>query len=117
MKLVEKYDPILSTPTEKFDFDNPQMDPIELFENLRDAMVANRGMGLAAPQVGIPLSVFVIGHPDDPDNIIPVFNPKIVSHDGEVSEEEGCLSFPGLFVKVTRPAIVRARYTTQHGGD
>jgi peptide deformylase len=115
MKLVEKYDPILSTPTEKFDFDNPQMDPIELFENLRDAMVANRGMGLAAPQVGIPLSVFVIGHPDDPDNIIPVFNPKIVSHDGEVSEEEGCLSFPGLFVKVTRPAIVRARYTTQHG--
>jgi peptide deformylase len=114
-KLVDKYDPILSQPAEKFDFDNPQCDPVELFENLKETMIANRGVGLAAPQVGIPLAVFVVGHPDDPDNVFPVFNPKIVDNSGEVYEEEGCLSFPGLFIKVKRPASIRARYTTHNG--
>lgn len=110
--LVQDTDPVLHTPAEKFDFDNPQMDPVELFENLKETMIANRGVGLAAPQVGIPLAVFVVGHPDDPNNVFPVFNPKIVDFDGSIKEEEGCLSYPGLFIKMERPAIIRARYTT-----
>lgn len=113
--LVKESDPVLHTQTEQFDFDNPQVDPVELFENLKETMIANRGVGLAAPQVGIPLSVFVIGHPDDPNNVFPVFNPKIVDFDGSIKEEEGCLSYPGLFIKMERPAIIRARYTTHLG--
>jgi len=113
--LVKDSDPILHNPAEKFDFDNPQVDPVELFENLKETMIANRGVGLAAPQVGIPLSVFVVGHPDDPDNIFPVFNPKIVDSEGVINEEEGCLSYPGLFIKIKRPAVIRARYTTHLG--
>jgi peptide deformylase len=113
--LVEQTDPVLHNPTAAFDFDNPQIDPVELFENLKETMIANRGYGLSAPQVGIPLSVFVIGHPDDPNNIFPVFNPKIVDFDGVVDEEEGCLTYPGLFIKMKRPATIRARYTTHLG--
>jgi len=113
--LVKQTDPVLHNPTEAFDFDNPQIDPVELFENLKETMIANRGIGLSAPQVGIPLAVFVIGHPDDPNNIFPVFNPKIVDSDGIVDEEEGCLTYPGLFIKMKRPAVIRARYTTHLG--
>ena len=116
-ELVSMYDPILYEPTEKFDFDNPQMDPTELFEKLKETMLANRGVGLAAPQVGIPLDVFVVGHPDDPENVFSVFNPKIVDSTGEeIDEEEGCLSFPGLFVKVKRPSKIRMRYS-DHSGE
>lgn len=111
--LVKDDNPVLHTPAEKFDFNNPQMDPVELFENLKATMIANRGVGLAAPQVGISLAVFVVGHPDDPNNVFAVFNPKIVNSEGIVDEEEGCLSYPGMYIKMKRPATIRARYTTQ----
>lgn len=111
--LVEETDSVLHTPTEEFDFENPQMDPIQLFQDLKDTMIANRGVGLSAPQIGIPLAVFVVGHPDDPNNVFAAFNPKIVNVEGVVNEEEGCLSYPGMFIKIKRPATIRARYTTQ----
>jgi peptide deformylase len=116
LELVEKNHSALVNATQAFDFANPPVDPQELFENLRDTMVANRGVGLAANQVGLPYSVFVVGHPDDPESVFSVFNPKIVdSSEGEVLAEEGCLTFPGLFVKIKRPSVIRVRYTTHTG--
>lgn len=116
LKLIDKNDKVLTTPTETFDFDNPPIDPTELFENLRDTMVANRGVGLAANQVGLPYSVFVVGHPDDPENVFSVFNPKIVDvSEREIVAEEGCLTFAGLYVKIKRPSIIKVRYTTHKG--
>ena len=83
----------------------------ELFELLRDTMVANKGVGLSAPQLGIMARVFVIGNPGEPESIIGVFNPIIVDYDEEtVSYEEGCLSYPGLFIKIKRPRAIRVRY-------
>ncbi len=111
-KLVKEGSKVLHNPTEEFDFENPQIDPVELFENLKETLIANLGVGLSAPQCGLPYSVFVVGHHADPDNIFPVFNPKIVDTEGVVNEEEGCLTFPGLFISIKRPAIIRARYTT-----
>lgn len=116
LNLVSPHDPRLRQPTQRFDFDNPPMDPKELIDNLVETMVAKRGVGLSANQVGLPYSVFVIGHPDVPEDIITVFNPTIVSEDNHiVLAEEGCLSFEGLFVKIKRPESIRARFTNERG--
>ena len=115
LKLVADSDPVLSQAAERFDFDNPPMDPTELFQNLKETMIANRGVGLAAPQVGIPYQVFVIGDPNEPDSIFSVFNPKIVDADGGMLMEEGCLSYPGMFIKIKRPSTIRARFSGHDG--
>ena len=75
---------IVKEPTQRFDFSNPPIDPTELFENLRDTMVANKGLGLAANQVGIPYNVFVIGNPHIPESIFSVFNPTIVDYNQSI---------------------------------
>ena len=116
LKLVPPSDPILRKPTERWDFDNPTMDLPELVENLCDTMVEQRGVGLSANQVGIPYSVFVIGHPDQPDDIICVVNPKIVDHSNNiVLGEEGCLTWEGLFGKVKRWDNIRVRFANPLG--
>ena len=59
---------------------------------------------------------FVIGNPDDPASIIGVFNPLIVNYDEEtVVYEEGCVSYPGLFIKIKRPRSIRVRYRGWNG--
>ena len=115
MKILELNDPFLQQPTEMFDFDNPPMDPQELVTKMKNTMVMNRGLGLSANQVGLPYSMFVMGNPDDPENIVGVFNPKVVDAEEEWYVEEGCLSAPGLFIKIKRPKVVRARYTIKTG--
>lgn len=108
-------DPLLHQPAERFDFSNPPMDPTELFENLKMTMIANRGVGLAAPQVGIPYQVFVMGDPHQADSVFSVFNPRIVDMKGDVLMEEGCLTYPGLFIKIKRPQKIRARFSGHDG--
>ena len=119
--LLPDTDPMLHQEAERFDFDNPPMDPEELFKNLKDTMMINRGVGLSATQVGIPYKVFVMGDPNTPDSIFSVFNPKIVNTMGdafgtnEIIMEEGCLTYPGLFIKLKRPASIRARFSGHDG--
>ena len=114
LSLVDSDDPVLSKKAEDFDFDHTNIyDPKQLFEDMRDLMCAKRGIGLAAPQCGIPLNVFVMGSPSEPDSVISVFNPKIIDVIGEeVYYDEGCLSFPGLFIRIKRNSAIRVRYTT-----
>jgi len=78
-----------------------------LVEDLTETMYAAEGIGLAAPQIGVPLRVFVydVRDPDvEPGTLI---NPRIVEARGEVRESEGCLSIPGLKEIVPRSAEVR----------
>jgi peptide deformylase len=106
----------LYTPTEQFNFQKPQRDPIELFKLMKEHLTFYKGLGLSANQIGIPLSVFVFGNGVDPDSIIAAFNPKIVStSEDTMAMGESCLSFPGLFVKVPRYLQIRCRYTNEHG--
>jgi peptide deformylase len=88
----------------------------ELYELLRDKMIELKGVGLSACQLGIMTRVFVIGNPSDPASIIGVFNPIIVDYDQEtVVYEEGCVTYPGLFVKIKRPRGIRVRYRGWNG--
>jgi peptide deformylase len=114
--LVKDNDPVLHEPCQPFDFNNPPIDPYELAQNLKETMIAKRGVGLSANQVGLPYRVMVIGDPNDPDNIMCFFNPRITSTQGEdVLIEEGCLSYPGLFIKIKRPQVVRMRFSGPNG--
>lgn len=75
------------------------------------------GIGLAAPQVGIGLRLTVIDlMPDDKPAPITLINPEIVAASAELAtREEGCLSLPGQYADVTRPARVKVRYLDETG--
>jgi peptide deformylase len=79
-----------------------------LVDDMVDTMYAAPGIGLAAPQVGVPLRIFVIDVSigRDPQGLMVVINPEIVEVDGMQLEEEGCLSLPGFNATVVRPTRV-----------
>ena len=119
MKLVDQHDPILRQKCQLFNFDEPVVDPYELSDELQKIRVEGGGIGLAAPQVGINTQVLVIGMgnfetegTEDYNQVF--FNPNILSTDGEKTYMmEGCLSYPGLFVKVKRPTDIVMEWWTE----
>jgi peptide deformylase len=105
-KLVDTY---LKQKTVPFDFENPPIDPKELYDRMAATMIKHKGLGLSCNQVGLQYSMFVFGNPSEPESIVGAFNPKIVDFSSGLEYgEEGCLSFPGLFIKVKRPTEIRA---------
>jgi len=84
-----------------------------LIENMRETMHAASGVGLAAPQVGVPLRVIVIGIPEQED--IALINPEIVRRKGERLVNEGCLSIPGYIGEVKRSESVTAKGLNSEG--
>jgi len=111
-ELVDCNHPILRQKTELFDFTNPPINPVELYNDLAETMRENDGLGLASPQVGLPYRAFVMRA----ENIIGVFNPRIVDISSEmVYLEEGCLSYPNLWVKIKRPKKIKVRFTHPDG--
>ena len=93
--------------------------PIEdILKNMYDTMYNAQGVGLAAPQVGLDLSIFIIDTTpfcDDENNLIPLkkefINPEIIDYSGkDESFNEGCLSIPGLREDVIRKDQIKIRY-------
>lgn len=116
LELVKSDSSILKQKCESFDFETPQYDPEKLAEDLKESMIQHRGIGLSACQVGISLRVFAVGDPNDPENITVMFNPRIVDYsDDAVLIEEGCLSYPGMFIKIKRSNSIRLRYYNKNG--
>jgi peptide deformylase len=77
-----------------------------------DLMYAARGIGLAANQVGIPYRFFILNLTADPeqkDQERVFINPEIVKRHSSIEDEEGCLSFPGLYFKVRRARKIKLR--------
>lgn len=77
-----------------------------LIGDMLDTMYERMGVGLAAPQVGVLKKIVVIDVGDGP---IVLINPEIIESSGEQTGEEGCLSVPGKWGKVTRPMYVTVR--------
>jgi peptide deformylase len=110
--LVDKHHPILKTELDKFDFQNPPTDPIQLAHDLAETMLAKGGIGISANQIGLPYRVFAMMA----EKIIVCFNSILLSEsDEQIVLEEGCLSYPNLFVKIKRPQEIRVRYTEPNG--
>ena len=82
-----------------------------LIDDMIETMYAASGIGLAAPQIGVGLRIFVtdVSAGRNPHDLVVMINPELASHDGLQREEEGCLSLPGFEAVVPRPerAVVR----------
>ena len=87
-----------------------------LIKAMMETMREHKGVGLAAPQVGINEQIFVadIGDGSEP---IAVINPKIIKRTGFSTMEEGCLSIPGVIIKIKRPEKVRVRYMGENNRE
>ena len=107
LRPILKYgDQALHERAQAVDAFTPEVD--RLIGDMIETMYAAPGIGLAAPQVGAALRIFVVdlslGH--DPSGLIVMVNPEFVERDGMQLEDEGCLSVPGFNATVVRPARV-----------
>lgn len=113
MQLVKETDPILKQVAEPWDFDI-DLNAEDIEKNMIKIMLSQRGRGLAANQVGLLKRVFVIKL-EDQEEPFAMFNPVLVDmSENETDYEEGCLSFPGLFMFVKRPKTVSIEYVDKH---
>jgi peptide deformylase len=108
-------DPVLkrpARPVERFDAELAR-----LARDLAETMYDAPGVGLAAPQVGVELRVAVVdvAAAEGGSQLRVLVNPRILSSDGRVTAEEGCLSIPGLSERVERPESIRLAAATVEG--
>lgn len=91
----------------------------ELIHQMTETMYDANGIGLAANQVGVPLRVIVVDvSPIDPQQEpLALINPEIISEEGEIDHEEGCLSVPDCFEKVKRKEKISVRGLSPEGKD
>jgi peptide deformylase len=82
--------------------------------DMSQIMVSAMGIGLAAPQVGVPRRIITV---DAGDGLISLINPVILEHHGQVHMEEGCLSCPGIAVDVARSEKVLVRCLDPQGSE
>ena len=115
MKLIKFPDPVLKQKAEPWDFEKDS-NAKELEVDMVQLMIESNGIGLAANQVGLLKRVFAIHLKDQ----VPfcMFNPYILNGDIDMVEsEEGCLSFPDLFLKVPRHNKITAGYLDRQGKE
>jgi peptide deformylase len=115
LEIVKYPDPVLSRPAEPVtEFDAELR---KFVGDMFESMYAGQGIGLAAPQVGVSKRILVIDLSvgKEPKDKLVLINPEIISSEGRLYEEEGCLSFPDIREKVVRSAKVRIRAQNEHG--
>jgi peptide deformylase len=114
---ITKYgQPVLEESGQEIqEFDTPELH--KLIDDMFESMYAARGVGLAAPQIGIGKRVAVIDVTtgEDPDQKIVLINPKIIGQEGSQTGEEGCLSLPTFREPVTRARRVTVRAQDARG--
>ena len=112
-KLIESTHPLLKLPIEKC---SDEIDRNKVKEDLIDSMQSYQGIGLSANQIGIMERVFVMYSNVKEREIIACFNPQILTiSKKKVLMDEGCLSYPGLWLKVSRPDGVEVSYEDENG--
>ena len=111
--LIESTNPLLRIKLSECSSD---LDREKVESQLIDSMKHYQGIGLSANQVGIMERVFVMYSDVKKGEIISCFNPKIITQsDTEIVIEEGCLSYPGLWLKVKRPDGIEVEYEDKTG--
>jgi peptide deformylase len=106
LKLIPEDSEVLREVAESWDWEKDG-DPSELVKAMSKLMVLHNGIGLAAPQCGIAKRIFVMGNSD---HLVACINPEIISGSERVREQEGCLSFPDLWMYVERYKDISVEY-------
>ena len=106
LNLIKETDVVLRQVAEVWDFEKDG-DPKDLIHNMSKVMIENNGIGLAAPQVGVSKRIFVMGNAT---KLIACINPELLEGEGQVMDQEGCLSFPNLWLNVKRYDKIKVRY-------
>jgi peptide deformylase len=88
-----------------------------LVDNMIETMYAAKGVGLAATQVNVHKRVIVMDVSENKDEPICLINPTIIERDGVEESEEGCLSVPGFFEKVSRAERIKIRALNREGAN
>lgn len=87
---------------------------ISLLDDMYDTMVAHDGVGIAAPQVNVPLRIAIV-ELGEGRSLLEMINPTVVETEGSDIDIEGCLSFPGLYGDVERPDYVKIEACDRNG--
>ena len=109
-KVVVSPADVLNTKTKEVEFIDESI--ITLLDDLYDTMVEYDGVGIAAPQINVPLRVAIVELGED---ILEMINPIVIETRGEAEDVEGCLSFPDLFGMVKRPTYVKIEASDREG--
>jgi peptide deformylase len=115
-KILKYGEPILERAAEPVtEFDSTELE--ELIADMWETMYASKGVGLAAPQIGVAkrISVIDISVGEDESKKIVIINPEISSKEGSQTGEEGCLSIPGFREPLTRANKVTVRARNEKG--
>jgi peptide deformylase len=115
--IVKYGDEVLHRPAERVDAMTPELQV--LIDDMIDTMYAAPGVGLAAPQVGMALRIFVvdISVGRRAEDLLVFVNPEFVEREGMQLEEEGCLSVPGFTATVARPARAVVKGLDRQGAE
>ena len=112
-KLIEAENPMMRV---RLSGCSPDLDRDDVEEKLLDSMKNYNGIGLSANQIGIMERVFVMYSDVKKRETITCFNPEIVTKsDTEILMDEGCLTYPGLWLKVKRPDGIEVQYEDKSG--
>jgi peptide deformylase len=113
--IVKYGNPVLEKPAEKVTVFDEELK--KLIEDMFESMYAARGVGLAAPQIGIPRRIAVVDvtFKEDPDAKLVLINPEVIHKEGRHSQSEGCLSIPDFRENVSRAEIATVRAQDVNG--
>ena len=116
--IVKFGDPVLEREAETVtEFDTPELH--KFLDDMFESMYAAKGVGLAAPQIGVSRKIAVIdvSNGENPEDKLVLINPKILKIEGKQEGEEGCLSIPGFREQVRRGRIVTVRAQNAKGEE
>jgi len=114
--IVKLGDPVLEREAEEVtEFDTPDLH--KFLDDMFESMYAHKGVGLAAPQIGVgrKIAVIDVSNGEKPEDKLVLINPAIVKIDGKQEGEEGCLSIPGFREQVRRGRSVTIRARNARG--
>jgi peptide deformylase len=116
--IVKFGDPVLEREADNVtEFDTPELH--QLIDDMFESMYAAKGVGLAAPQIGIgrKIAVIDVSNGENPNDKLVLINPKVLRSEGKQEGEEGCLSIPGFREQVRRGKRVTLRAQNAKGED
>lgn len=115
-RITKHGEEVLKIPSPPVDFEEIKKELPSLLKDMWATMYAVKGVGLAAPQIGLNLRLAIIDvRPEGKPQQLVLINPEIIAREGSINDEEGCLSVPGLYAKVKRSAKATIRALNEDG--